>query len=179
MTATNPPHHPYEAKIYDTVDRILTELQAILKKLNKHPNDGNIAPTTGMIGRLGALLQELKNGSPNQTTHDNNIEDILYAVAQMGDQINIGGQSPATQAYPRPTGGTHEEHVLRLFTTINSICRDIFHILEPGTLLAAQPTGGTGNTAKIVVMAKDTLKVIKKIRHHIVTAHGGATIFSK
>jgi hypothetical protein len=172
------PHHPYEAKIYTTVDGILTELQAILVKLQQHPNDGNLAPTKGMIDRLGALLKELKHGSPNQTTHDNNIEGILYAVATMGDQFIIGGTSPATSAYPPPTGGTHEERVLRLFTTIDSICRDIFQILEPGSLLTAQPTGGTGNTQKIVAMAKDTLKVVKQIRQHIVTIHGIIT-FSK
>lgn len=166
------PHHPYEAKIYTTVDGILTELQAILVKLQQNPNDGNLSPTTGMIDRLGALLKELKIGSPNQKTHDKNIEGILYATAQIADQYSIGGQSPATPAYPPPTGGTHEERVLRLFTTINSICRDIFHILEPGSLLTAQPTGGTGNTHKIKVMAKDTLMVIKQIRQHIVTVHG-------
>ena len=165
------PHHPYEAKIYNSVDGILTELQAILVKLQQHPNDGNLAPTNGMINRLNALLKELKNGSPNQTTHDNNIEGILYAVATMGDQYIIGGESPATPAYPPPTGGTHEERVLRLFTTINSICRDIFQILEPGSLLTPQPTGGAGNTQKIVAMAKDTLKVVKTIRQHIVTIH--------
>jgi hypothetical protein len=179
MAPTTPPHHPYEDKIYDTVNGILTELQAILNKLNQHPNDGNLAPTSGMIGRLGALLTELNAGSPTQATHDSNIEDILYAIAQMADQFNIGGHTPPTQAYPRPTGGTHEEHVLRLFKTINSICRDIFHILEPGTLLPPQPTGGTGSTSKIVAMAKDTLKVVKKIRRHIVTVHGGLSIFSK
>ncbi len=169
MAAT---HHPYEAKIYNTVDGILTDLQAILIKLKQHPNDGNLAPTNGMIDRLGALLKELKNGSPNQTTHDTNIEGILYAVAQMGDQYIIGGASPATQAYPPPTGGTHEQRVLRLFTTINSICREIFQILEPGALQPPQPTGGAGNTQKIVAMAKDTLKVVKNIRQHIVTIHG-------
>jgi hypothetical protein len=172
------PHHPYEAKIYTTVNGILTELQTILTKLQQNPNDGNLAPTNGMIERLGALLKELKHGSPNQTTHDNNIEGILYAVATMGDQFIIGGQSPATPAYPPPTGGTHEERVLRLFTTINSICRDIFQILEPGSLLTPQPTGGTGNTHKIKAMATDTLYVVKQIRQHIVTIHGIMT-FSK
>jgi hypothetical protein len=149
----------------------LTELQAILINLQQHPNDGNLSPTKGMIDRLGALLKELNTGSPNQTTHDKNIEGILYATAQIAHQYNIGGQSPATSAFPSPTGGTHEERVLRLFKTINSICRDIFQILEPGSLLTAQPTGGTGNTHKIKVMAKDTLMVIKKIRQHIVTIH--------
>jgi hypothetical protein len=166
-----PPHHPYEAKIYNTVAGILTELQTILIKLQQNPNDGNLSPTKGMIDRLTALLKELKNGSPNQTTHDKNIEGILYATAQIADQYSIWGQSPATQAHPKPTGGTHEERVLRLFTTIDSICRDIFHILEPGTLLTAQPTGGTGNTHKIKVMASDTLMVIQMIRQHIVTIH--------
>ena len=165
------PHHPYEAKIYNTVNGILTELQAILINLQQHPNDGNLSPTKGMIDRLGALLKELQTGSPNQTTHDNNIEGILYAVATMGDQYIIGGESPATPAYPPPTGGTHEERVLRLFTTINSICRDIFQILEPGSLLTPQPSGGAGNTQKIVAMAKDTLMVVKQIRQHIVTLH--------
>jgi hypothetical protein len=179
MAASNPPHHPYEAKIYNAVDGILTDLQAILTKLNQQPNDGNIAPTTGMIGRLKALLKELKNGSPNQATHDSNIEGILYAIAQMGDQYNIGGQSPATQAHPAPSGGTHEDRVLKLFTTINSICREIFQILEPVATLTPQPTGSVGNTANIVAMAKDTHKVVKKIKTHILTLHGGVTIFSK
>ena len=137
MTApfASPPHHPYEKKIYDTVNAMLTDVQTILNKLTLKPNDGNLAPTNGMIGRLQALLQELKNGSPNQTTHDKNIEGILYAIAQICDQFNIFGQSPATPAYPQPTGGTHQDRVLRLFTKIDSICRDIFHILEPGTIL--------------------------------------------
>src|ERR1700683_3525238 len=137
----SPPHHPYEKKIYDTVNAMLTDVQAILKKLNPQPNDPNLAPTNGIIGRLQALLQELKLGSTNQTTHDSNIEGILYAIAQMGDQFNIFGQSPSTQAYPKPTGGTHEDRVLQLFTTIDSIGREIFQILEPGTTLVAQPTG--------------------------------------
>ena len=165
------PHHPYEAKIYNTVNGILTELQAILVNLQQHPNDGNLSPTKGMIDRLGALLKELQTGSPNQTTHDKNIEGTLYATAQIADQYSIWGQSPATQAFPRPTGGTHEERVLRLFTTIDSICRDIFQILEPGSLLTAQPTGGTGITHKIKVMASDTLYVVQMIRQHIVTIH--------
>ena len=100
MTApfASPPHHPYEKKIYDTVNAMLTDVQTILNKLTLNPNDGNLAPTNGMIGRLQALLQELKNGSPNQTTHDKNIEGILYAIAQICDQFNIFGQSPATPA---------------------------------------------------------------------------------
>jgi hypothetical protein len=179
MAATNPPHHPYEAKIYNAVNGTLTDVQAILNKLNQQPNDGNIAPTTGMIGRLGALLKELNKGSPDQATHDSNIEGILYAIAQMGDQYNIGGKSPTTKAYPQPSGGTHEDRVLKLFTTIDSICRDIFRILEPGTPLTPQPAGGAGNTPDIVAMAKDTQKVAKKIKNHIVTMHGGASIFSK
>ena len=112
-----------------------------------------------MIGRLQALLQELKNGSTNQTTHDKNIEAILYAIAQICDQYNIVGQSPPTPADPQPTGGTHQDRVVRLFTKIDSICRDIFHILEPGTILTAQPTGSVGNTHNIVAMAKDTQMV--------------------
>ena len=90
----------------------------------------------------------------------------------MGDQFIIWGESPATPAYPPPTGGTHEERVLRLFTKIDSICRDIFQILGPGSVLTPQPTGGAGNTQKIVAMAKDTLYVVKQIRRHIVTLHG-------
>jgi hypothetical protein len=179
MAANIPPHHPYEAKIYNAVNGTLTDLQAILNKLNQQPNDGNIAPTIGMIGRLKALLKELNKGSPDQATHDDNIEGILYAIAQMGDQYNIGGHSPATQAYPRPTGGTHEDRVLILFTTIDSICREIFEILEPGATLTPQPTGGAGTTSDIVAMAKDTQKVAKKIKNHIVTMHGGISIFSK
>ncbi len=174
----DPPHHPYEKKIYNAVNATLTDLQAILNKLNQQPNDGNLAPTNGMIGRLQALLQELKFGSTNQTSHDSNIEAILYAIAQMGDQYNIGGHSPSTQAYPPPTGGTHEDRVLQLFTTIDSICRDIFQILEPGTTLAAQPTGSGGTTHNIVAMAKDTQMVVKQISVHIVSQHG-ITIFSK
>lgn len=181
MTApfASPPHHPYEKKIYDTVNAMLTDLQTILNKLTLNPNDGNLAPTNGMIGRLQALLQELKNGSPNQTTHDKNIEGILYAIAQICDQFNIFGQSPATPAYPPPTGGTHEDRVLRLFAKIDSICRDIFHILEPGTILVpAQPTVSVGNTHDIVAMAKDTQKVVKQISIHIVSVHVN-TPFSK
>ena len=65
MTApfASPPHHPYEKKIYDTVNAMLTDVQTILNKLSPQPNDANLAPTNGMIGRLQALLQELKNGS--------------------------------------------------------------------------------------------------------------------
>ena len=180
MTApfASPPHHPYEKKIYDTVNAILTDMQTILNQLNLNPNDGNLAPTNGMIGRLQALLQELKNGSPNQKTHDKNIEGILYAIAQICDQFNIFGQSPPTQAYPPPTGGTHQDRVVRLFTKIDSICRDVFHILEPGTILSAPPTGSVGNTHDIVAMAKDTQMVVKQISIHIVTLHGN-TAFSK
>ena len=173
MTApfASPPHHPYEKKIYDTVNAMLTDLQTILSKLSPQPNDANLAPTNGMINRLQALLLELKNGSPNQRTHDTNIEGILYAIAQIADQFNIFGQSPPTQANPQPTGGTHQDRVVRLFTKIDSICRDIFHILEPGTILSAQPTGSAGNTHDIVVMAKDTQMVVKQISIHIVSQH--------
>jgi len=175
----NPPHHPYEAKIYNAVNGMSTDLNAILKQLNQQPNDANIAPTNGMIGRLDALLSELKYGSTNQATHDNNIEEILYVVAQMGDQYNIGGHTASTQAYPAPTGGTHEDRVLKLFTTIDSICRELFKILEPGTTLAAQPTPGADSTQNIVAMATDTQKVVKKIKNHIVTMHGAPRILSK
>ncbi len=169
----SPPHHPYEKKIYDTVNAMLTDVQTILNKLTLNPNDGNLAPTNGMIGRLQALLQELKTGSSNQTTHDKNIEAILYAIAQICDQYNIFGQSPPTPAAPQPTGGTHQDRVVRLFAKIDSICRDIFHILEPGTIIVpAQPTGSAGNTHNIVAMAKDTQKVLKQISIHIVTLHG-------
>ena len=180
MTApfASPPHHPYEKKIYDTVNAMLTDLQTILSKLSPQPNDANLAPTNGMINRLQALLLELKNGSPKQTTHDTNIEGILYAIAQICDQFNILGQSPPTQASPRPTGGTHQDRVVRLFTKIDSICRDIFHILEPGTILSAQPTGSAGNTHDIVAMAKDTQMVVKQISIHIVSQHVNAA-FSK
>jgi len=176
----SPPHHPYEKKIYDVVNAMLTDLLTILVELNQQPNDGNLAPTNGMIGRLEALLQELKYGSTDQTTHDKNIEGILYAIGQMGDQFNIGGHSPPTQAYPppSPTVGTHQDHVLLLFTTIDTICREIFHILEPVTTLPAQPTGSGGNTHNIVAMAKDTQKVVKRISNHIVSLHG-ITIMSK
>jgi hypothetical protein len=181
MTApfASPPHHPYEKNIYDTVNAMLTDVQTILQKLNPQPNDANLAPTNGLIGRLQALLEELKNGSPNQRTHDTNIEAILYAIAQIADQFNIFGQSPSTQASPRPTGGTHQDRVVRLFTKIDSISRDIFHILEPGTILVpAQPTGSAGNTQNIVAMAKDTQNVVKQISIHIATLHGN-TPFSK
>jgi hypothetical protein len=176
----NPPHHPYEAKIYNAVDGMLIDAQAILTTLNQNPNDGNKAPTVGMIDRLNSLLLELKYGSTNQTTHDQNIEGILYAIAQIGDQYNIGGHAASTQAYPPPTGGTHEGRVLRLLTTIDSICREIFQILEAGLMaLTPQPTGTTGNSNNIVAMAKDIQKVLKKISRHIVDRHGGMTIFSK
>jgi len=180
MTApfASPPHHPYEKKIYDTVSAMLTDVQTILNKLNPQPNDANLAPTNGMIDRLQALLQELKNGSPSQRTHDSNIEAILYAIAQICDQYNIFGQSPPTQAAPRPTGGTHQDRVVRLFTKIDSICRDIFHILEPGTILSAQPTGSAGDAHDIVAMAKDTQMVVKQISIHIASVHVN-TPFSK
>ena len=103
----------------------------------------------------------------------------MYAIAQICDQYNIFGQSPPTPAAPQPTGGTHQDRVVRLFTKIDSICRDIFHILEPGTILVpAQPTGSAGNTHDIVAMAKDTQMVLKQIRIHIVSVHV-TTIFSK
>ncbi len=180
MTApfASPPHHPYEKKIYDTVNAMLTDVQTMLNKLTLNPNDGNLAPTNGMIDRLQALLPELKNGSTNQTIHDKNIEGILYAIAQICDQFNIFGQSPPTQAYPPPTGGTHQNRVLRLFAKIDAICRDIFHILEPGTILPAQPPVSVGNTHDIVAMAKDTQMVLKQIRIHIVSVHV-TTAFSK
>ena len=168
----SPPHHPYEKKIYDTVNAMLTDVQTILTKLNPQPNDPNLAPTNGLIGRLQALLQELKTGSSNQTTHDKNIEAILYAIAQICDQYNIFGQSPPTPAAPQPTGGTHQDRVVRLFAKIDSICRDIFHILEPGTIIVpAQPTGSAGNTHDIVAMANDTQMVLKQIRVHIASVH--------
>ena len=57
MTApfANPPHHPYEKKIYDTVNAMLTDLQTILNKLTLNPNDGNLAPTNGMIEQASGL----------------------------------------------------------------------------------------------------------------------------
>jgi len=175
----DPPHHPYEAKIYAAVDGMLLDAQSILTTLNQNPNDGNRAPTTGMIDRLNSLLLELKYGSSDQATHDENVEGILYAIAQIGDQYNIGGHTAPTQAYPPPSGGTHEGRVLKLLTTIDSICREIFHILEPGGIgLTPQPTGTAGTTRNIVAMAKDIQKVLKKISSHIASGHG-ANVFSK
>ena len=49
---------------------------------------------------------------------------------------------------------------------------------EPGTTLAAQPTGSGDNTQDIVAMAKDTQMVVKQISIHIVSVHVN-TPFSK
>ena len=167
-TAT-PPHHDYEAKIRSAVKGMAADVQTIRDNLDD--NDPNTAPTEGILKRITALISETTNGTQDPTLHDNKIERVLYAIAGMDDQYNIGGKRPPTQASP-PTGAKHERKVLTLFTTINSICRDVFYILEPATVLKPQPTpGGIDITDDIVAMAVDTQIVVDHIRNHIETIH--------
>lgn len=164
-------HHDYELDpdFQKALDELSTDVQTIQDTLDD--NDLNKAPTEGILKRIAALIAETSNGASKPTDHDKNIEKILYAIAGMDDQYYINQTRPVTQAYPAPTGGTHEGRVLRLFTTINSICRDVFSLLEPGTILTVQPPPTGDNTIDIVAMAVDTEMVVDKILDHVANNH--------
>jgi hypothetical protein len=168
---TNSVHHAYELDpdFQDALDELSTDVETIQNKLDD--NDLNKAPTEGILKRIAALIAETNNGTSKPTDHDNKIEKILYAIAGMDDQYYIDKKRPVTQAYPAPTGGAHEGRVLRLFTTINSICRDVFSLLEPGTILTVQPKPTGDNTKDIVAMAVDTETVVDNILNHVVNNH--------
>lgn len=165
-----PPHHAYELDPHfqDALDNMSTDVQTIRGNLDD--DDANTAPTEGILKRITALIGETKIKRV-PADHDNRIEKILYAIAGMDDQYYIDKSRPPTQAYPPPTGGIHEDRVLRLFTTINSICRDVFFLLEPGAPKTTQPPPTRDNTKDIVAMAVDTSTVVGNILNDIVNKH--------
>lgn len=160
-------HRDYEGKIQPALTGMLTDVQTILGGLDE--NDSNAAPTEGILKRIKALIQETTNGKPTPTDHDNRIEKILYAAARMGDQYNIYGDSPDTNAYKdKPTGTTPEERVGELFTTINSIIREVLALLDsqanPGPQPQRSEYGDNDVTDFIVAIAGNTKDVVALIR---------------
>jgi len=165
-------HKAYEAKIQGALNNTLSDVKLILGKLDE--NDANSAPTEGISKRINALIGETTNGKPVPADHEHRIERILYAVAGIDHQYNIDGSTPGTQVHPPPTSDSHETKVLKLFTTIDKICRDVFSILEPATALPG-PLPLTGdNTTDIVNMALDTQTVVHKIWIHINQIHAAS-----
>jgi hypothetical protein len=165
-------HHAYEAKIQGALNGMSTDVQLILGKLGE--NDANTAPTSGISQRISALIGETTNGKPIPADHEHRIEGILYAIAGMDDQYNIGGATPSTPAQQPPASDSHETKVLKLFTNIDKICRDVFSILEPATALPAPPMPTGDNTTDIVNMALDTQMVVHKIWIHINQIHAAS-----
>lgn len=174
---STPPHHGYEDKIYDAVNGMLTDVQAILIKLNRY--DKNRAPTGGIIAMIEDLINEFEGGAPAQADHDNSIEECLYALAGIEDQYNIDGGTPDTDAV-KPQPGSHENRVAQLLTTINSVTRDVFELLDSKTLLKPPPKLVGDDTKNIVALALDTQTVVGMIRHDIHAFHvPPIVIFSK
>lgn len=165
-------HRAYEAKIQAAVNGMSSDVQSILGKLDE--NDANAAPTEGISKRINALIGETTNGKPVPADHEHRIERILYAVAGIDHQYNIGGSTSGTPVHPPSTSDSHETKVLKLFTTINKISRDVFSILESATTLPVPPTPTADNTNDIVAMALDTQMVIHKICVHIDQIHSAS-----
>jgi len=165
-------HKAYEAKIQGALNGMSSDVQLILGRLDE--NDANTAPTGGISQRITALIGETTNGKPVPADHERRVERILYAIAGMDDQYNIGGATPSTPAQQPPASDSHETKVLKLFTTIDRICRDVFSILEPATTVPG-PLPLTGdNTTDIVNMALDTQTVVHKIWVHIDQIHAAS-----
>jgi hypothetical protein len=165
-------HKAYEAKIQGALNGMSTDVQSILGKLDE--NDANATPTDGLSKKINALIGETTNGKPVTADHEHRIERILYAVAGIDHQYNIDGATPSTPAQQPPASDSHETKVLKLFTNIDRICRDVFSILEPATALPVpQPLTGD-NTTDIVNMALDTQMVVHKIWIHINQIHAAS-----
>jgi hypothetical protein len=171
----SPPHYDYELNqnFQAALKKVSTDVQTILGKFDE--NDANAAPTEGILKRIKALIFETTKGNLARPAHENRIERILYAIGGMNDQYYINKSRPPTQAYPPPTGGMHEDRVLRLCTTVNNICRDVFSILQPGTMLKVPPRPAGNNTNDIVAMAQDTQMVVDNILSDIVNHHLDST----
>lgn len=173
-------HHPYEAKIKKSVKSLLTDAKAIFAKLNHY--DKNRSPTAGIIGMIEELVEELTNGQSDQTKHEDAIEQALYAIAGIDDQYIINGDSPDTNA-DKPTADTHEGRVAELLTTINSICREVLELLDPGIDAGQQPDPNDYADAQdfIVAIASDTQGVVALIGSDIRAVHtrGRYSTFSK
>jgi hypothetical protein len=165
-------HHAYEAKIQGALSGTLSDVQLILGKLDE--NDANTAPTDGISKRINALIGETTNGKPVPADHEHRIEGILYAVAGIDHQYDIGGATPSTQVKKPSDTDSHETKVLELFTTINSICREVFSILESATTLPVRKPPTRDNTTDIVNMALDTQMVVHKIWIHINQIHAAS-----
>ena len=176
---STPPHNPYEDKIYDAVNDMLTATQAIFKKLTHY--DKNSWPTAGIITMIQELISEFEKGDPDQATHDSNIEQCLYAIAGIDDQYNIDG-SPDIDVQ-KPTGNSHEENVAELLTTIDTITRAVLNLLDSTINPGVQPEEEDYDSTEdfIVALADDTKDVVALIRHDIHAVHGSGrySIFSK
>jgi hypothetical protein len=167
----------YESQIRAAVDSMFKDVEYIVGKLlSKDPNE---YPSEGIEDRIKALTDEFDNGSQDQTTHDQNIEEILFTVAGLEDQYKIHGHYPNTQE-KKPTYGSHEGRVVQLFKNINDICRDIALLLDSSTSLPTQPGLGNYDDQAIEDMADDTQVIVGKIRYIIQHYHPSPeSMFSK
>ena len=167
----------YESRIRHAVDTMAQDVGYIVAWLND--NDPNEAPSVGTDDRIDALVDEFDNGSQDQKTHDENIEDILYAIAGIIDQYKIHGYYPKTPATP-PTWNAHEGRVVQLFINVNSECRDVFRLLDPNTALGKQPGPGNYDADAICDLATDTQTVVRMIWNYLQKYHPSAPrVFSK
>jgi hypothetical protein len=174
------PHHPYENRIYDAVNDILTDTQAIFAKLNNY--DKNRSPTAGIITMVQDLMNEFDKGAPDEATHDSNIEQCLYAIAGIDDQYNIHGGTPDTDA-DKPSGDSHEQRVAELITTTNTITREVLNLLDSDADPDAPPDEDDYDTTEdfIVAIASDTRTIVALVRNDIHIFHGSGrySVFSK
>jgi hypothetical protein len=169
--------NPYESQIRAAVDSMLKDVGYIVGKLL--PKDPNEYPSEGIEDRINALTHEFDNGSQDQTTHNRNIEEVLYTIAGIVDQYKIHGHYPNTQE-EKPTHGPHEERVVELFKNINDICRDVVGLLDSSTTLPTQPGTGNWDAQAIEDLADDTQVVVGKIRYIIQHYHSSPeSMFSK
>jgi hypothetical protein len=170
--AASPPHYDYELDqdFQNALGDMSANVKTILKQLDE--NDLNTAPTAGILKRIKTLVSETTKGKLDPTAHENRIERILYAIGGMDDQYYIDKKRPATLAKPPSTIDPHEKKVVTLVTTINSICREVFSLLDPLTILPVQTTpGGTDITQDIVDMTLDTKMVVDNILNDILNNH--------
>jgi hypothetical protein len=165
---TSSTHHDYESEIVDTVGDMLGDVKSILKWLNQ--DDDNAAPTERISKRINVLISEFNQGSSVQATHDKRIENLLYGIAGVDHLYKIHGQNPSTPV-SKPTKKDHEPRVVELFTTINSICRDIFRMLDSTAVLPTQPGPGHYDHLAIYALAEDTRTVVGKIWDYLQAYH--------
>src|SRR5258708_4695422 len=154
------PHHDYENRIINFVRTMGEDVEKIIIALKI--DDDNRTNSGGMDLLIGDLITEMETGLPTQGEHDGQIEKALFQIAKQNDKYKIY-TNPGTTPGPINPADTHEMRVLKLFTTINSSCREIGALLQytpPKDDQPKPPNPGDDLTPYIKEMVKNTQQVV-------------------